>query len=57
MQAGASERLRKLRYCTWLFYKEQQQGYWVQRSQDRLGVAGQMPLKSAAQVPIYGSAV
>ncbi len=57
MRAGESERLRKLRYCKWLFYKEQQQGYWVQRGQDHLGAAGQMPLNSAAQVPIYGSAV
>jgi len=57
MRAGESERLRKLRYCKWLFYKEQQQGDWVQRSWDRLGAAGQMPLNSAAQVPIYGSAV
>jgi hypothetical protein len=57
MRAGESERLRKLRYCKWLFYKEEQQGYWVQRSQDHLGAAGQIPLKSAVQVPIYGSAV
>jgi hypothetical protein len=57
MRAGESERLRKFGYCKWLFYKEQQQGYWVQRSWDRLGAAGQMPLNSAAQVPIYGSAV
>jgi hypothetical protein len=57
MRGGESERLRKFGYCKWLFYKEQQQGYWVQRSQDHLGAAGQMPLNSAAQVPIYGSAV
>ena len=57
MRAGESERVRKFGYCKWLFYKEQQQGYWVQRSQDHRGAAGQMPLNSAAQVPIYGSAV
>jgi hypothetical protein len=57
MRAGERERLRKFGYCKWLFYKEQQQGYWVQRSWDRLGAAGQMPLNSAAQVPIYGSAM
>jgi hypothetical protein len=57
MRAGESERLRLVRYCKWLFCKEQQRGYWVQCSRDRLGAAGQMPLNSAAQVPIYGSAV
>jgi hypothetical protein len=57
MRAGDSERRKLVRYCKWLFYKEQQRGYWLQRSRDRLGAAGKMPLNSAAQVPIYGSAV
>jgi hypothetical protein len=57
MRAGESEGLRLVRCCKWLFYKERQRGYWVQRSRDELGVAGQMPLNFAVQVPIYGSAV
>jgi hypothetical protein len=57
MRAGESERLKLVRCCKWLFYKEQQLGHWVQRNRDRVGAAGQMPLNSAAQVPIYGSAV
>ncbi len=57
MRADDSERLRRVRYCKWLFWKEQQRGYWVRCSRDRLRAAGQMPLNSAAQVPIYGSAV
>ena len=56
MRAGDSERLRLVRYCKWLFYKERQRGYWLQCSRDRLGAAEQMPLNSAAQVPIYGNA-
>jgi hypothetical protein len=57
MRAGESERLKLVGCCKWLFYKEQQLGHWVQRNRDRVGAAGQMPLNSAAQVPIYGSAV
>jgi hypothetical protein len=56
MRAGESECLRKLCYCKWLFYKERQRGYWVQRSRGRVGAAVQKPLNSASQVPIYGSA-